>query len=671
LGAISDLYHASNSVNNVPEINVALKSGAINTHNKASSELPEKKCSSWGPSLVPRHPLDTDTVSTLSTNFFDESSVFQRKLDVSDQIIDFIQADDAPILKAEELRFEAEEFGMDILAPVIDGLNNFFLDDNFISHLDYGACHPFEEGYDLSKCEDDTSPYKPIRIRFVTNELETLREQLQKANNTESIEQIARINALIKNILPSVSKVWSQALSVIPVQNYLYPVGSSCGEATVFSSHKAAGVSNSDLLIYISGEGAFCMDSIPSYSSVCNYDQHMRPIAGNLALCLDGINLDDSKSVPRDELLRQIGYHTHELGKILGLSSSMFQHYRNPDNGKPWGTSYQNATCVDGSHALVELPNILKGVSNSEKSDLYYFEVTSPTVLQVVRNHFDCQRMTGARLDNHASSRSCFGSHFDERFYFGEDFTPLVDRRRQAFTFTPLTLALLEDSSWYKANFTMTSSNPFGHGAGCGFLRGDCIVDGKVPDYSKGYFCSASSPTLSDSPSGCEYSHKFKASCDLSATAKPPAEYQLFSEEPNWGSDYADVGFCPMKSKNQVSCADVTQSPTLRGEIFSQQSKCFETDSIQSVCLQSQCNPQTQRIEIQINNKTFRCDYDGQVIDLGEGYQIECPRLASFCPEFVCPSSCSGKGICDYCLEVPQCICDDPFDDSPGCWGNR
>merc|ERR1711862_520923 len=91
--------------------------------------------------------------------------------------------------------------------------------------------------------------------------------------------------------------------------------------------------------------------------------------------------------------------------------------------------------------------------------------------------------------------------------------------------------------------------------------------------------------TLSDSPSGCEYSHKFKASCDLSATAKPPAEYQLFSEEPNWGSDYADVGFCPMKSKNQVSCADVTQSPTLRGEIFSQQSKCFETDSIQSVCL--------------------------------------------------------------------------------------
>merc|ERR1712232_367126 len=48
LGAISDFYH-SNSVNNVPEINVALTSGAVNTYNKASSELPEKKCSTWGP----------------------------------------------------------------------------------------------------------------------------------------------------------------------------------------------------------------------------------------------------------------------------------------------------------------------------------------------------------------------------------------------------------------------------------------------------------------------------------------------------------------------------------------------------------------------------------------------------------------------------------------------
>lgn len=33
--------------------------------------------------------------------------------------------------------------------------------------------------------------------------------------------------------------------------------------------------------------------------------------------------------------------------------------------------------------------------------------------------------------------------------------------------------------------------SPFGHGAGCGFVQGDCIVDGgEVPEYGKGFFCN-------------------------------------------------------------------------------------------------------------------------------------------------------------------------------------
>lgn len=35
-----------------------------------------------------------------------------------------------------------------------------------------------------------------------------------------------------------------------------------------------------------------------------------------------------------------------------------------------------------------------------------------------------------------------------------------------------------------------------------------------------------------------------------------------------------------------------------------------------------------------------------------------------------CPSNCSGKGICDIDTDGKQsCICDDPYDESPGCYG--
>jgi len=358
----------------------------------------------------------------------------------------------------------------------------------------------------------------------------------------------------------------------------------------------------------------------------------MRPIVGNLVLCLDEIEVKNG-SVLQNEVLRLVGYLTHEVGKVLGLTSSMFQHYRNSDNGRPWGTAYQNATCVDGSKSMLHVPNILRK-GYTEKDERVFYEISTPTVLQVVRNHFDCQRLTGARLDNYPASRSCFGSHLDERFYFGDDFTPLSDRSKQAFVFSPLSLALLEDSSWYKANFTKATTSSYGHGAGCGFLKGDCVVDGKVPDYSKGFFCS-DLPSLSDEASGCDYSHAFKAACDVTTGVHSPTVLELsyFPNQPDWGSLNADVDFCPMKSKNLVSCSDVAGTVSLAGEVYGSNSKCFETDQRHSACLESYCNKENQRIEIIVEGKIFRCDYDGQILDLGLGYLIECPRLAIACPE--------------------------------------
>ena len=241
---------------------------------QAPTTIPEKKCSIWGPSLVPRHPLEDDILLNLLTTPNQQISKIQRKSIVEEEVIDFVPANSTPIMKLDELRIGAEEFGMGILTPSFSSQAGSL--NQFISNIDYGTCHPHEEH--ASDC-DETNSHKPIRISFITYELESLRSQLQSDNSTYATNKVARIDKMLNEILPSVARLWSNALSVIPIKTYLYPVGNACGEATIFSSHKASGISNSDLAIYVTAEGSFC-SGVPSYTSVCNYDQHMRPIVG-------------------------------------------------------------------------------------------------------------------------------------------------------------------------------------------------------------------------------------------------------------------------------------------------------------------------------------------------------------------------------------------------------
>ena len=81
--------------------------------------------------------------------------------------------------------------------------------------------------------------------------------------------------------------------------------------------------------------------------------------------------------------------------------------------------------------------------------------------------------------------------------------------------FSSLTLALLEDTGWYKGNYEMTTMSTFGLGAGCGFVNEDCInEDGTIPASSKGFFCNSLS-TLRRQSFHCTPTHEGIGYCDL------------------------------------------------------------------------------------------------------------------------------------------------------------
>jgi len=510
--------------------------------------------------------------------------------------------------------------------------------------LNYGDKHPFE-----GALYEPGVTYKPLRIHFDTEQL-TLYSFESEA---DEINFNAQIIAIVDVILPGIRDIWAEALSVVPVIGNFFLTGvngGKCGDADIPKSYSTSGLPDTDMLIFVTKNGQFCQDGTPSYASLCSFDQHMRPIAGNLVVCLKDIKVRNG-IVPDEETLRQISIHTLEVGKMLGLSPTLFQHYRNPATGRPWGTSARTVTCVDGIVDTFDVPNILEqsfytgDEFSDDSADGAYFEVISPTVKQVVRNHFDCQTLRGARLENKATSFSCFGETFDSRFHFDDDLTSTSPTADKAFTLSPLSLALLEDSSWYKADFSKATVPVFGRGGGCGFVNGPCIVDGSVQGHSIGFFCDL------NSQSGCDFTHLHKAVCDIGQDTSPSQDQ------------------CPMRTKNIVVCSDEGNKPDFSFESFGPNSRCFETVQSKAACIASFCNKADARIDLIVGDNVFQCDYEGQLIKIHEEY-VKCPRLAVVCPDIVCPANCSGNGMCDYCQEVPQCICDDPFDESPGCYGD-
>jgi hypothetical protein len=143
---------------------------------------------------------------------------------------------------------------------------------------------------------------------------------------------------------------------------------------------------------------------------------------------LDRINVVDGV-VEEKEIDRLVSLQLGEMAVALGVSSDLFGFY-NDDTGFPVGyRTDRDIDCLDGQLAV----GIRAGIPANVQSNTYdngktFFEITTPMVTQVVRNIFDCQSMTGARLENQPFKPStivgrtgaCIGSGWDARLFHEE-----------------------------------------------------------------------------------------------------------------------------------------------------------------------------------------------------------------------------------------------------------
>jgi len=479
-----------------------------------------------------------------------------------------------------------------------------------------------------------------------------------------------RISALVDTVLPSVVETWGSILRINRPTHNIFPHDPTCSTTPIPSQHINEGVTGADTVLYIeSREAASCESDLRPKIIVCHFDQHMRPLVGSLSLCLDDVVILNGE-ISQMEMSRQAALLSQLVGRFLGLSPNLFKYFRNPETDQLWGEREVEVTCSDGDDSTLQslpLSNIIRQKMGNEGERFY--EISTPTLIQVVRNHFDCQSLTGARLDAPAMdpiNHHCSFFDLDLRFHFDEDITSISQNADAAYGISPLSLALLEDSSWYTANFVNARTTSFGRGAGCGFFESKCISSGKLPDYSTDYFCTTAD--AAGTRSGCDYLHHHKAGCDGEMDVDPPEQFQYFTDA-GFGSPFGDVHYCPMRTKYLIPCSAASKAVTpLAGESFSDTSRCYETDAGIPVCLETVCNAADKSLSFNVKGKTYHCSYHEQIINVGSGYSIKCPRIAAICPDMICPANCSGKGVCDYCKEVPVCLCDNPLDQSDGCW---
>lgn len=295
--------------------------------------------------------------------------------------------------------------------------------------------------------EDTNDPFQeskkktqPIRIKFITAPIE---EAIAKTTNVD--EKIGG-QSVIDNILPSIQKEFAEAISVKPTSGIEVPKQICDGIYSQYLSNNMR-VNDADVVILVSsfitvtasnGDTAQWCSTDPNLTTLaaaiaCGQDMDDgRPLVGLMNVCLSATSTQSRTNM--EEIL------AHELLHIFVLNEYLYPFYRNAQNGEALTANTDNirmTKCVNGHQDRAFYPidkntaqyKTERVKANGGSENRAYYELTLPAVTQVVRNQFNCQSLTGARLENQPTNEnSCFGSHFDERFFQYNIMSAIYDR---------------------------------------------------------------------------------------------------------------------------------------------------------------------------------------------------------------------------------------------------
>ena len=311
------------------------------------------------------------------------------------------------------------------------------------------------------------------------------------------------------------------------------------------------------------------------------------------------------------------------------------------------------------THILIFDPNLLRSfnaVRQEEINDEIKSYIISPKALEKARFHFGCKTLQGIPLEDQGGDGSV-GSHWEGRFMLG-DF--MVSTNYQENSISDITLALFEDSGWYKVNYYTGGLFRFGKNKGCEFFEKPCIINEKET-FSE--FCHKSREPK------CLNSHLGIGECYIGdyKDEKIPEKFQYFKKD-NWGGLFM-ANYCPTADAPSDSISDgkyyfetncrYGSSQYLfphYGEIIGNRSVCIESSLVpryspqpfkwRSICYKVICDRINKNLIVFINDLNVTCPYKGGILEKIKGFKgkINCPEYNMICTSEI------------WCNEMFECI---------------
>ena len=289
--------------------------------------------------------------------------------------------------------------------------------------VDY-ANHPLRKRKNRELVTEDESAFKPMRISFVTDSLDSQRDAFNGA----------KIDFIKGEVINRMAKFWSETLSAIPVGTLKIQSGELidsmyCGHpdfTRVPTEHISTGVADTDVILYVSASSnaIFCGATTLAVAVACNVDDFDRPTAGSINFCLDQIKLDSDGTAHESVIQDNVEVAIHEAAHVFGMSRNSLRYFWDSETGerrteRPFKPT--TVECVTGTTQFLTLPDTDTLQILTAENGQRFATIVTPKVRTVARNQFNCQDLEGGQLENlPTSSSSCYGSHWDERLYYPE-----------------------------------------------------------------------------------------------------------------------------------------------------------------------------------------------------------------------------------------------------------
>ncbi|OAE20884.1 hypothetical protein AXG93_3256s1310 [Marchantia polymorpha subsp. ruderalis] len=355
-----------------------------------------------------------------------------------------------------------------------------------------------------------------------------------------------------------------RALSVEPVKGPLRLSGySACGQdggVQLPRQYVDEGVMDADLVLLVTTRPT--TGNTLAWAVACERDQWGRAIAGH-------VNVAPRHLTAEAETLLSATL-IHEVMHVLGFDPHAFAHFRDERKRRRSEVVRQGF---------------------DERLGRMVTRVILPRVVMHSRQHYGAysEDFLGLELED-GGGRGTAGSHWEKRLLMNEIMTGSVDTRSVV---SAMTLALLEDSGWYRANFSVAEQLDWGRNQGVDFVRSRCS------DWNGAYYCN------STHSSGCTYNREAEGYCPIvryNGNLPPWAQY---FPEGNKGGQSSLADYCAyFVAYSDGSCTDTNsaRSPDrMLGEMRGEDSRCMLSSLVRTGfvrgtltqgngCYQHRCN---------------------------------------------------------------------------------